>query len=236
LQVLNYTTAIEPDYRITDSPCFIQIVGDQNGGDSRRMDNFTDEHTKFNADFFMESGQWLVQKDEIGVTGQTASKGNTLALPTRKRSRLAVSQLPSTDLFKEVMRLCALCLPPTVMTDRQGYVREHSAMWEQQSILEDHANVTILCSYVDSFVRIEDRSAGQRYHPRIGLAEASNHRQGHRLSGRGRPQEYGDPRLDCEYGGDGDISDALHDVYRQCRTGVARILRSQSHHPVREAR
>ena len=104
----------------------------------------------------VERGERLVEQHQRRVAGEAARERHPLALTARERARSPVGEVLGSDPLEPGAGDRTSCPAAARLTDGEGDVVENGAVRQQQAILEDHSDTTLLGGDVDTAGTVGD--------------------------------------------------------------------------------
>ncbi len=160
------------------------VVGDVDGGDAEAALEGRDLRTGGDAELGVQVGQRLVHEEDLRLADDRAAHGDTLALTTGERLRLAVQVLAEVEDLRGLLDL----LPDLRLVDAGDLEREAHVVGDRHVrvegvVLEHHGDVPVLGRQVrDVAVTDADGTA-------VDVLQAREHPQGGGLSATGRADQ-----------------------------------------------
>ena len=160
-------------------------MGHQNGRDARVLQNAPHFPPQILAQGRIETGERLVQQQEMGIGGQGPGQRGALLLAARQFGGPAIGQVRQPGQLQHVAGAACRVGAPAVQPEAD--VALHRQVGKQGIVLKDHADVAALGRHMDPGAVHDPAGHGNRSGFRPG--QAGDHAQGCGLATAGRTEQ-----------------------------------------------
>ncbi len=144
------------DDDVTELLGFLGVVRHEHRRNARRDDHLPDQLSQLTAHRGVERRERLVEQHQRRIAGEAARQRHPLALAARERARSPVGEPLRSDPFEPRAGDRTSCPAAAGLTDGEGDVVENGAVRQQQAVLKDHSDATLLGGDVDTAGTVGD--------------------------------------------------------------------------------
>lgn len=135
----------ELNYTVGNGCCFIAIVCYQDCSDARGCERYTKFPGKINTQVFVESGEWLIEKQQRWGRGQRTSNSHSCSFAAGKMSNVAMREIGHVNEVEHLVHsVCLRFFAVFTHFEAISNVLAHSEVWEEKRALKDHANIALV--------------------------------------------------------------------------------------------
>jgi hypothetical protein len=154
-----HSTVVVGNDRIPEFLGLLLIVRHEHGRHVRGNDHVADEGSHIAPYGSVERGERFVKQHQRWVAREAASEGHALALAARQRAWSPVGEFMSSDAFEPRVGDSSTALAPAGLAHGEGNVVQHGSVRQQQTVLKDHSDATILSGDVYAVGTVSNHEA-----------------------------------------------------------------------------